>query len=174
MVLRPRAQVATQDAQASQWGLSPTDADPGTRRGNAAAAAATGVSGSSSFWAWLIAISPILAAGSIFYVLLATKSALTDWPFEAAVAAPYLLVLLFALADRAVLLQLGHTQPRSPAWALATAPIYLVMRAAETRREDGSGTLLTIVWLASFVVAVGGIVGYGFITHHALIAGLPV
>ena len=163
-------QVATQDAQANQWGLAPTEGDTrASRRGTEAAQ----VAGSSSFWAWLIAISPILAAGSIAYVLLTTKSALTDWPFEAAVAVPYLLVLLFAIGDRAVLLQLGHTAPRSPAWAFATAPIYLIQRAAETRREDGSGTLLTIVWFASFIVAIAGIVGYGLLTHHALISGLP-
>jgi hypothetical protein len=163
-------QAPAQDAQSSQWGLTPTDGDSrASRRG----AEPAGVAGSSSFWAWLIAISPILAAGAITYVLLTTKSALTAWPFEAAVAAPFLLVLLFALGDRAVLLQLGHTQPRSPAWALLTAPVYLIARAGETRREDGSGTALTLVWFVSFLVAIGGIIGYGFLTHHALIAGLP-
>jgi hypothetical protein len=155
-------------AQASQWGLATPE--PDSRRG---AAVATEVAGSSSFWGWLIAISPILAAGSIMYVLLTVKPELTAWPFEAAVAAPYLLVLLFALGDRAVLLQLGHTQPRSPAWALLSAPVYLIMRASETRREDGSGTTLTLVWFISFLVAIGAIVGYGFLTHHALFAGLP-
>jgi hypothetical protein len=89
------------------------------------------------------------------------------------VAAPYLLVLLFALADRAALFTLGHTQPRSPAWALATAPVYLIMRAAETRREDGTGNALTLGWFISFLIALAGIVGYGFLTHHALISGLP-
>jgi hypothetical protein len=163
----PSGQVAAQNPQGTQWGLSPSDADARSGRRT------DEVAGSSSFWAWLIAISPILGAGSIAYVLLTTKSAFTDWPFEAAVAAPFLLVLLFALADRAVLLNLGHTQPRSPAWALLSAPIYLIARASETRREDGSGTALTIVWFVSVIVAVGGIVGYGILTHHALIAGLP-
>ena len=159
-----------QNPQATQWGLTPTDGDP---RGGQQADAVPGVAGSSTFWAWLIAISPILAAGSITYVLLATKSALTSWQFEAAVAAPFLLVLLFALADRSALLTLGHTQPRSPAWALLSAPVYLIVRAAETRREDGTGTVLTLAWFFSFIVAVAGIVGYGLLTHHALIAGLP-
>jgi Protein of unknown function (DUF2510) len=160
-------QTAAQNPQESQWGLTPTDADATSRRRT------DEVSGSSSVWSWLIAISPLLAAGAITYVLLAVKPALTDWPFEAAVAAPYLLVLLFALADRAVLLRLGHSQPRSPAWALLTAPVYLIARAGETRREDGSGTALTLVWFVSFVVAVVGIVGYGLLTHQALIVGLP-
>jgi hypothetical protein len=160
---------AVPDAQPGQWGLAPSDPGTDTRT----AAAVDEVAGSSSFWAWVIAISPILAAGSIMYVLLATKSTLTDWPFEAAVAAPYLLVLLFALGDRASLLSLGHTSPRSPAWALLTAPVYLIVRAGETRREDGSGTALTLVWFVSFLVAIGGIVGYGLLTHHALFAGLP-
>jgi hypothetical protein len=162
------AQAPAVDTQPGQWGLTPTTGgDQETRRRG------QDIAGSSTFWAWLIAISPILAAGSIAYVLLTTKSALTSWPFEAAVAAPYLLVLLFALADRSALLQLGHEEPRSPAWALATAPIYLIQRASETRRADGSGTALTLVWFASFIVAVGGIVGYGLLTHQALITGLP-
>ncbi len=156
------------DTQASPWGLgvvAPTEPES-ARRG-------AEVAGSSSIWAWLIAISPILAAGSVTYILLTAKPSLTSWPFDAAVAAPYLLVLLFALADRSVLIGLGHTRPPSPLWALATAPAYLIARAAETRREDGSGNLLTIVWAAAFVVAIVGIVGYGLITHTALISGLP-
>ena len=163
----PSGQVPTQNPQASQWGLTPSDADSGPQR------QPNEVAGSSTVWAWLIAISPILAAGAVAYVMLTVKPAFTDWPFEAAVAAPYLLVLLFAIADRAALLHLGHSQPRSPAWALLSAPVYLIARASETRREDGSGTALTIVWFISVLVAAGGIVGYGFLTHHALIAGLP-
>ena len=163
----PAGQAAVQNPQGNQWGLTPSDTDAGVH------GRTDEVAGSSSFWAWLIAISPILAGGSVAYVLLTTKAAFTDWPFEAAVAAPFLLVLLFALADRTVLLQLGHSQPRSAAWALLSAPVYLLARASETRREDGSGTVLTIVWFISVIVAVGGIVGYGFLTHHALIAGLP-
>ena len=166
----PSGQVAAQTPQAGQWGLTPSDGESGGRR---QAAEVAEVAGSSTFWAWLIAISPILAAGAVAYVMLTVKPAFTDWQFEAAVAAPYLLVLLFAVADRAALLQLGHSQPRSPGWALLSAPIYLIARAGETRREDGSGTALTLVWFFSVLVAAGGIVGYGFLTHHALIAGLP-
>jgi hypothetical protein len=129
--------------------------------------------GSSTLWGWLIAISPILAAGSIGYVLASTGYVLTGWPIEAAVAAPYVLVLLFALADRSALVNLGHVSPRSAAWALLTAPVYLIVRASETRREDGSGTALTLAWFFSVLVAIGGFVGYGFLTGHALIAGLP-
>jgi hypothetical protein len=162
------APAAPADVQATQWGLgATTGTEPVATRRSA------DVVRSSTVWAWLIAISPILAAGSISYVLLTTQAALSSWQFEAAVAAPYLLVLLFAIADRAALLQLGHASPRSPAWALATAPAYLIARSAETRREDGSGTVLTIVWAASFIVAIAGIVGYGLLTHHALISGLP-
>jgi hypothetical protein len=162
------APAAPGDIQATQWGL-------GTTTGSVAEAPRQipEVAGSATVWAWLIAISPILAAGSVTYVLLTTKAALASWPFEAAVAAPYLLVLLFALADRSALFQLGHVSPRSPGWALATAPVYLFVRASETRREDGSGTLLLIVWAASLVVGVLGIVGYGLITHQALFTGLP-
>jgi hypothetical protein len=162
------APATASDAQASQWGLGTTT---GTEPQNSPRGQE--VRGSATLWGWLIAISPVLAAGAITYVVLATNATLTSWPFEAAVAAPYVLVLLFALADRSVLLQLGHTSPRSPAWALGTAPVYLIARAAETRREDGSGTVLTVVWAASFIVGVLGIVGYGLLTHHALITGLP-
>jgi hypothetical protein len=170
------ATASVPDGQPGQWGLSPSSSrassspEGGSRRKPEAEAE---VSGSSTFWAWLIAISPILAAGSVIYVLLSTNSGFTGWPFEAAVAAPYILVLLFAFADRTVLRQLGHSQPRSPAWALLSAPVYLIARAGETRAEDGSGTALTLVWFVSVLIAIGGIVGYGFLTGHALIAGLP-
>ena len=166
----PTPEAGSPDSRPGQWGLSPSGADGGSRRNPEAEAE---VSGSSTFWGWLIAISPILAAGAVIYVLLSTKSGLTDWPFLAALAAPYLLVVLFAIADRAVLIQLGHSQPRSPAWALLTAPIYLITRAGETRAEDGSGTVLTLAWFISVLVAIGSIVGYGVLTGHALIAGLP-
>jgi peptidoglycan/LPS O-acetylase OafA/YrhL len=160
-------QVAAQNPQDNQWGLTPSDEGSGSRR------KAEEVSGSGTIWSWLIAISPILAAGAIVYVMLTLKPAFTDWPFEVAVVAPYLLVLLFAVADRSALRQLGHSRPRSPFWALLSAPIYLIARAGETRREDGSGTALTIAWFVSVVVAIGGIVGYGLLTHHALFVGLP-
>ena len=163
----PTPETGNPDSQPGQWGLSPSNSDDAGRDPEAE------VSGSSTFWGWLIAISPILAAGAVTYVLLSTSSTLTDWPFLAALAAPYLLVVLFAVADRAVLIQLGHSQPRSPAWALLSAPVYLIVRAGETRAEDGSGTALTLAWFVSVLVAIGGIVGYGFLTGHALIAGLP-
>ncbi len=166
------AETPVADSTVGQWGLAPTGQDePVTRRRSADAAPQT--AGSSTFWVWLIAISPILAAGSIGYVLASTGYSLSGWPIEAGVAAPYLLVLLFALADRAGLQNLGHGEPRSPGWALLTAPVYLIMRAAETRREDGTGTLFTLVWFVSFLVAIGGFIGYGFLTGHALITGLP-
>jgi hypothetical protein len=165
---------AAADPAAAGWGLSPSGprSDQGSRRRDAEAAAPE-TAGSSTFWSWLIAISPILAAASIGYVLVSTGYVLSGWPIEAAVAAPYLLVLLFALADRSALQGLGHSAPRSPGWALLSAPVYLIVRASETRREDGSGTLLTLVWFFSVLVGIGGFVGYGLLTHHALIAGLP-
>jgi Protein of unknown function (DUF2510) len=165
---------AAVQAQDPAWALSPNGQAPeqaSRRRGADAAVSQT--ARSSTFWSWLIAISPILAAGAIGYVLASTGYVLSGWPIEAAVAAPYLLVLLFALADRAALVSLGHSQPRSAAWALLTAPVYLIVRASETRREDGTGTGLTLIWFVSFLVAIGGFVGYGFLIHHALIAGLP-
>jgi hypothetical protein len=162
------------DPGAAGWGLTPGEQAPdhAGRRGGAREAESQ-TAGSSTFWGWLIAISPILAAGSIGYVLASTGYVLSGWPIEAAVAAPYLLVLLFALADRSALVNLGHNSPRSPGWALLSAPVYLIVRASETRREDGSGTALTLAWFFSVLVGIGGFVGYGFLTGHALIAGLP-
>ena len=171
----PAAQAPSAAADpAARWALTPGGESPGQpgRRGSAREAEPQ-TAGSSTFWGWLIAISPILAAGSIGYVLVSTGYVLSGWPIEAAVAAPYLLVLLFALADRSALLNLGHSSPRSPGWALLSAPVYLIVRASETRREDGSGTALTLAWFFSVLVAIGGFVGYGFLTGHPLIAGLP-
>ncbi|MDQ1542403.1 MAG: hypothetical protein QOK08_41, partial [Actinomycetota bacterium] len=46
-----------------------------------------------------------------------------------ALVVPYLLVLLFAVADRSRLVILGFEAPLPWAWAALTAPVYLIMRA---------------------------------------------
>jgi hypothetical protein len=88
--------------------------------------------------------------------------------------APYLLTILFAAGDRSKLAAVGHQRPASFAWALLSAPVYLLVRASALRREGGSGNLPLILWFVFLLLAIGGLIGYGFLPGaHALIPGLP-
>jgi dolichyl-phosphate-mannose--protein O-mannosyl transferase len=123
---------------------------------------------------WIIAISPLIAAGAIGYVLDTSATLdLTSWMLQVAVAAPYILVLLFAIADRSSLAALGHEKPAAWTWAALTAPVYLIARANVIRREMGGGGVPLIIWAVSVVLAIVGFVAFGLIAQHPLLAGLP-
>lgn len=153
-------------ADGSQWGLVASG-----RRDRAAAKP----SSSSTAWVWIIAISPLLAAGAVGYLLHTNGNVFdtSNWMFLAALAAPYLLVVLFAVADRSRLAALGHENPASWTWAALTAPVYLIARAGVIRREMGGGGVPLIVWAICIVLSIVGFLGFGLVTHEPLLAGLP-
>jgi len=159
-----------------QWGLTPSGGGYSSvsRNGeNGSRSRRPIVESSSTFWGWVIAISPILTAGGIGYVVKTSGLSLSTWMLPVAILAPYVLILLLAIADRSSLGQLGHEEPASWGWAALTAPIYLLVRASATRRETGTGSGPAVTWFVSVIVAVIGFVGYGLITGQALVAGLP-
>jgi hypothetical protein len=122
---------------------------------------------------WLISISPLLAGGAIGYVLKTSGFTFGGYLLQVALVAPYLLVLLFAVADRSGLSRMGFEKPASWSFAALTAPIYLLARSSVTRREIAAGSVPLVVWFVSLLLAVGAIVGYGVFAHHALLPGLP-
>jgi hypothetical protein len=147
-----------------QWGLVHN-----SRRSDAARRPES----ASTAWVWIIAISPLIAAGAIGYVLYPHGLDFSNWMLQAAAAAPYILVLLFAVADRSRLSALGHENPATWAWAVLTAPVYLIARANVIRREMGGGGIPLIIWAVCVVLAIVGFVAFGLIEHHPLLAGLP-
>ncbi|HEY2643649.1 MAG TPA: DUF2510 domain-containing protein [Galbitalea sp.] len=155
------------DGAAGQWGLTPS-----TRDGEARARAPK-PEGWSTIWVWLISISPLLAGGAIGYVLKTSGFTFGGYLLQVALVAPYLLVLLFAVADRSGLSRMGFEKPASWSFAALTAPIYLLARSSVTRREIAAGSAPLVVWFVSLLLAVGAIVGYGVFAHHALLPGLP-
>jgi hypothetical protein len=159
-----------------QWGLTPRSGDYSSSSRSAQTGSRSRrsiVESSSTFWVWVIAISPILAAGGIGYVLKTSGLSFSTWMLPVAIVAPYVVILLLAIADRSSLEQLGHEEPASWGWAALTAPVYLLVRASATRRETGTGSGPAVTWFVSVVVAVIGFVGYGLLTGEPLVTGLP-
>ena len=74
----------------------------------------------------------------------------------------YLVTLLLASADRRKLDWVGYSYPAHWAWALLTAPIYLIVRAASVKRETGRNSGLLWVW----IVLAGALVGGWFATNY--------
>jgi hypothetical protein len=167
-VAEPAVDPSTSPAS-GQWGLTPS-----TRRSRAAAApAASTATSTSTLWVWLVAVSPIIAAALIGVAIKTSGIHFDNWMLPAAIVAPYLLVILFAAADRSRLTSLGVAAPASWTFAALSAPVYLIARAGALRRETGNGGPALIVWLICFVLAIAGFVGYGFIGGSPLVPGLP-
>jgi hypothetical protein len=146
------------------WGLSPH-----SRRSQAPARADS----SSSIWVWLIASSPIIAALTVGYALATADSGSVSWMLPAGLVVPYLLVLLFAVADRSGLTAQGHENAVPWTWAALTAPVYLVVRGGFLRHETEKNVGPLIAWIVFFVLATVGLLGYGLLSGHPLLAGLP-
>jgi hypothetical protein len=158
------AQPDTGSTTTDDWGLRPTGA-----AGDAAPRPTT----ANTPWAWLIAVSPLIAAAILIYALANGTPSFSNVLFLVGFIAPYLLVVVFAVADRSRLVILGHADAPSWTWAALTAPVYLVVRGGAIRRELGSSGPWLYVWLACFVVGVAAFALYGLLAGHALVPGLP-
>jgi hypothetical protein len=150
----------------AQWPLATSTG----RRAGAPSAAGTMTS---NVWTYLVAITPLIAAAAAIYVIAANSYVISSWMLPVALAAPYLLGILFAVADRSRLVTEGVENAVPWWWAALTAPVYLIQRAGEARKQTGNGGPALIVWFVCFLLAIAAIVGWGFIAHHPLLAGLP-
>jgi hypothetical protein len=157
-------------ASAGQWGLTPSGRRAGDGRRLDAPAP---VENSSTPWLWLVAVSPLIAAVAIVLASATSGGKPAAWMLVVAVVVPYLLVLLFAVADRSRLVILGFEAPVTWAWAALTAPVYLIMRAGVVRRESSSGGPGLVVWFVCFLLAIVVVLVYGLLSHQPLIVGLP-
>ncbi|MEP6843460.1 MAG: DUF2510 domain-containing protein [Pseudolysinimonas sp.] len=109
--------------------------------------------------AWLIALSPLLAlalgivAAYIYFYVVATPIV-----FVIAVAVPFLLCLLWALADRRTLKDRGF-RPRSGAFALLTGLGYLIARRSRIPGSGPIAMLLVVGALAFGAIPVASLTG---------------
>jgi hypothetical protein len=155
---------AASEPKSVDWGLSPR-----SRRSQAPAP----TDSASGVWVWLIAFSPIIAALTVGYALATANSGSASWMLPAALVVPYLLVLLFAVADRSGLAAQGHENAVPWTWAALTAPVYLFIRGGLLQRETGRSVGPLVAWIVFFVLAIVGLLGYGLVSGHPLLTGLP-
>ncbi|MGL4340090.1 MAG: DUF2510 domain-containing protein [Rhodoglobus sp.] len=106
---------------------------------------------------WMIALMPLIQiALSIFLITVLRLG--SNWPIMVSVVViPYFVVLGLALYDHLMLKVCGHTRPASGWWALATAPVYLLMRAARTHQQTGKGYAPVGVYAVAALSVLGGV-----------------
>lgn len=109
----------------------------------------------------LISLSPWLAGATIGAVLVLRGFELTAWWFWTAVGLPYLLTLVVAAIDRRRLSRWGYGYPASWAWALLSAPVYLIARTRAVRQESEHGVAPLWLWFANVALVAGSVVALG-------------
>ncbi|NYJ31102.1 hypothetical protein HNR17_001875 [Galbitalea soli] len=150
---------------AQDWGIAPSETRSRSQEASRPSAATAS--------AWIIAISPLLAAGAVGYLLATTGIDFLSGLPQAAAAIPYILVLILALVDRRQLEARGFENPAAWTWSVLTAPIYLLMRNSSLRSNGVSSVGPLVGWFVAVIVSFVGIVGYGLLTGKALIPGFP-
>lgn len=119
---------------------------------------------------WFIAVMPLIAG---ILSLSAVKgqenyptyvpAGIEWWMLVAGVfAVLYVVTLMLAMADRRKLDWAGYHRPAHWAWALLTAPVYLLVRTISVKRETGRNSMLLWVWilLTALLVAAWFAAGY--------------
>ncbi|WP_411700724.1 DUF2510 domain-containing protein [Conyzicola sp.] len=113
--------------------------------------------------AWIIAMIPLFQLVLSLLLLTALGMGSNATIFIGILTVPYVIVIALAFADFRMLKKQGVERPAHWAWALLTAPVYLLARARAVIRESGHGIGPVLVWfglgalhLAS-VVAIPGL-----------------
>ena len=119
--------------------------------------------------AWIIALVPLLQLVSSLLLLTALTRGDNSAVFVGIIAVPYPLVVVLAFADVRLLRKQGVERPAHWAWALLTAPVYLLARARNVIRESGHGIGPVLVWFGLGAVHLASIVAI----PGLLIAVLP-
>ena len=123
---------------------------------------AASASSTSTAPVWLIAMIPLFQL--VLSLLFLTAFSLGSYSalFIAILLVPYLIVVALAYFDHRALVNAGHDRPAHWAFAFATAPVYLLLRARASIRETGHGIGPVLVWaglgllhIVSFVAVPG-------------------
>lgn len=112
--------------------------------------------------AWIIAMIPLFQLVVSLLLLTSIGQGGSQFIYIGILALPYFLVIGLAYLDNQMLRKAGHSKPAHWAWAVLTAPVYLLLRARAVIAETGHGLGPVLVWfglgvlhLASFVAVPG-------------------
>lgn len=118
---------------------------------------------------WLIALVPLVLLVSSLLLLLGFGSSLGMFVTPAIWAGSYVLVVILAIADRFTLKRSGYGRPAHWAWALLTAPVYLVARSMSLARLGRLGFAPLLIWAALGILQVGSVL----VVPGLIISALP-
>lgn len=165
----PPSSLVSPGVAASSWGSLPpvdqasvtpalppvgTTTNRATTPRTSAAPSNVGTTGGTlTAWAWLIALLPLIQFGGIYLAFAELNVVFAPGMQWGILAAPAALGLLFAIADRRKLVNLGVARAPSPLIALIP-PIYLLTRAIEVGR---SSVVPLLAWLIFQAAAAAGV-----------------
>ena len=118
---------------------------------------------------WLIALAPLLLLVLSLLLLLGFGSSLNVWVTPGIALSSYIFVIMLAIADRATLGRAGYEHRASWAWALLTAPVYLVARSMSLAKVGPLGFGPVLVWAALGILQVGSVL----VVPGLIISALP-
>ena len=108
--------------------------------------------------AWLIAMVPLVQLVITLLVITSLGMRAPTLLYVMILVVPDLLVIGLAIIDHRMLKQAGYERPAHWAWAVLTAPVYLLARARAVIRETGHGLGPVIVWFALGFVHLASII----------------
>ena len=118
---------------------------------------------------WLIALVPLLLLVLSLLLLLGFGSSLNMWVTLGIALTSYVVVVMLAIADRATLGRAGYEHRASWAWALLTAPVYLLARSMSLAKVGPLGFAPVLVWAALAILQAGSVL----VVPGLIIAALP-
>ena len=118
---------------------------------------------------WIIALVPLLLLVVSLLLLLGFGSSLTMWVTPAIWASSWIVVVILAITDHAALGRAGYEHRASWAWALLTAPIYLIARSMSLAKVGPLGFAPVLVWAALGILQIGSVL----VVPGLIISALP-
>ena len=118
---------------------------------------------------WVIALMPLLLLVVSLLLLLGFGSSLNMWVTPAIVAISWIVVIILAIIDRASLGRAGYEHRASWAWAILTAPIYLIARSLSLAKVGPLGFAPVLVWAALGILQIGSVL----VVPGLIISALP-
>ncbi|MCU1557365.1 MAG: hypothetical protein JWN09_1360 [Microbacteriaceae bacterium] len=106
---------------------------------------------------WIIALIPLLLLVVSLLLLLGFGATLGPVATGAVWGGSYLIVVILAIVDSVLLKQAGYEHRASWAWALLTAPVYLLARSASLSRVGRLGLAPLLVWVALVLLQIGSV-----------------
>ncbi|MET4704393.1 DUF2510 domain-containing protein [Frigoribacterium sp. UYMn621] len=118
---------------------------------------------------WIISLVPLLLLVFSLLLLLGLGSSLNMWVTPAIWGTSYLAVVILAIADRAALGRAGYEHRASWAWALLTAPVYLLARSMSLSKVGPLGFAPVLVWAALGILQIESVL----VVPGLIISALP-